>query len=121
MRGHDAGPAIRDRILLMLRTLLSLLLCVLTSYAQTKKIIVKGADPATLKEYQSVSPKARVIGVTAETVMQEIGDADAFIGTITPAEVRAGKKLKWVQVMSAGVGGTCFFPAATICATATSS
>jgi phosphoglycerate dehydrogenase-like enzyme len=37
--------------------------------------------------------------------MQEIGDADAFIGSITPEEVRAGKKLQWVQVMSAGVEG----------------
>ena len=35
--------------------------------------------------------------------MQEIGDADAFVGSITPAEVRAGKQLKWVQSMSAGV------------------
>src|ERR1700686_141681 len=84
-----------DKIPIMFRTLVPLLLCALISYAQTKKIIVKGADPATLKEYQSVSPKARFIGVTAETVMQEIGDADAFIGTITPAEVRAGKNLKW--------------------------
>jgi D-2-hydroxyacid dehydrogenase (NADP+) len=94
---------IRDKILLMRRTLLSLLLCALVSYAQTKKIIVKGIDPATLKEFQGVSPKAHVIGVTNESVMQEIGNADAFIGTITPAEVRAGKNLKWVAVMSAGL------------------
>jgi phosphoglycerate dehydrogenase-like enzyme len=87
----------------MFRTLLPLLLGALTAYAQTKKIIVEGADPAMLKEYQSVSSKARVIGVTPQTVMQEIGDADAFIGAITPAEVRAGKNLKWVAIMSAGV------------------
>jgi phosphoglycerate dehydrogenase-like enzyme len=41
--------------------------------------------------------------VTPETVMQEIGDADAFIGRITPEQVRAGEKLKWVGSMSAGV------------------
>ena len=35
--------------------------------------------------------------------MKEIGDADAFIGEIKPEQVRAGKNLKWVQVMSAGV------------------
>lgn len=35
--------------------------------------------------------------------MQEIADADGFVGGITPAEVRAAKKLKWVQSMSAGV------------------
>ena len=87
----------------MYRVLFSLLTLRLGFEAQTKKIIVKGADPAMLKEYQSVTPKARVIGVTNENVMQEIGDADALIGTITPAEVRAGKNLKWVAVMSAGV------------------
>jgi phosphoglycerate dehydrogenase-like enzyme len=79
------------------------LFCALICAAQTKKIVVRGADPEMLKEYQSVTPKARVIGVTAATVMQEIGDADAFIGDIKPAEVRAGKNLKWVAIMSAGV------------------
>jgi phosphoglycerate dehydrogenase-like enzyme len=34
--------------------------------------------------------------------MQEIADADAFVGSITPELVRAGKKLKWVQITSAG-------------------
>lgn len=80
-----------------------MLLCALAASAQTKKILVKGADPAMLKDYQNVTPKAHVVGVTNDSVMQEIGDADAMIGNITPAEVRAGKNLKWVAVMSAGV------------------
>src|SRR6266567_3521733 len=75
--------------------------------AQTKKILVMGAGP-DVKEYQSASPKANVIPVTKETVMKEIGDADAFIGTITPEMVRAGKKLKWTQIMSAGAEGVLF-------------
>jgi D-2-hydroxyacid dehydrogenase (NADP+) len=83
--------------------LLPLFLCALISSAQTKKILVEGADAEMLKEYRSVTPKARIVGVTSATVMQEIGDADAFIGVITPAEVRAGKNLKWVASMSAGV------------------
>src|SRR5437764_6589896 len=40
--------------------------------------------------------------------MQEIADADAFIGNITPEQVRAGKNLKWVGVMSAGVEQVLF-------------
>jgi phosphoglycerate dehydrogenase-like enzyme len=35
--------------------------------------------------------------------MREIADADAFIGEITPEMVRAGHKLRWVQLRSAGV------------------
>jgi D-2-hydroxyacid dehydrogenase (NADP+) len=41
-------------------------------------------------------------------VMKEIVDADAYIGDIRSPEVRAGKDLKWVGVMSAGVEGVLF-------------
>src|SRR5216683_3044055 len=88
-----------------LTLLLAVIACVLS--AQTKKILVMGAGP-DIAEYQSVSPKANVIPVTRENVMKEIGDADAFIGTITPEMVRAGKKLKWTQIMSAGVETVLF-------------
>lgn len=72
--------------------------------AGTKKILFSG--PAELaRELATASPKARIVPVTDETVMREIVDADAFIGAITPAQVRAGKKLRWVQTMSAGVEG----------------
>jgi phosphoglycerate dehydrogenase-like enzyme len=71
--------------------------------AQTKKILVLNADPALLGELQSASSKVRLVPVTPANVMQEIADADAFIGEIKPEQVRAGKNLKWVQVMSAGV------------------
>lgn len=78
-------------------------MCAASLNAQTKKILVQGADPAMLKDYQTASPKARIVGVTNETIMKEIVDADALIGNITPEQVRAGKNLKWVAVMSAGV------------------
>jgi len=79
-------------------------LCVLcgAAFAQQKKILITG-DPAAAKELQPIHSGARLVPVTKETVMQEIADADAFIGTVSPEMVRAGKKLKWVQVMSAGV------------------
>src|SRR5207302_491918 len=88
-----------------LTLLLAVTACALS--AQTKKILVMGAGP-DIKEYQSVSPKANVIPVTKENVMKEIVDADAFIGTITPEMVRTGKKLKWTQIMSAGVETVLF-------------
>src|SRR5262249_38861342 len=64
--------------------------------------------PDVLKELQGVSPQAKIVPVTKETVMKEIVDADAYIGNIRPEEVRAGKKLKWVQVNSAGVETVLF-------------
>ena len=71
--------------------------------AQEKKILVSTSRAETVEALQKASPLARIVPVTPETVMQEIGDADAFIGNITPEQVRAGKKLKWVGSVSAGV------------------
>lgn len=77
--------------------------CVLALHAQQKKILVRSWDEAFVRHLQSEVPAARVVPVTETTAMREIGDADAFIGDITSEEVRAGKNLKWVGVMSAGV------------------
>lgn len=89
----------------MRRLVLLLVVCTVAFSAQTRKILLDSNDPILLKELQSASPEARIVPVTDKSVMQEIGDADAFIGDIRPEEVRAGKKLQWVQVMSAGVEG----------------
>lgn len=87
----------------MLRLAVSALSFTLLLGAQPKKILLFNPDPALLRELENVTPLARIVPVNAESVMQEIADADAFIGNIRPEHVRAGKKLKWVQVMSAGV------------------
>lgn len=86
-----------------------LLICACALSAQTKKILVdREEEDVLVKDLQAASPKARIVPVNKANVMQEIGDADAFIGSVTPAEVRAGKNLKWVQVMSAGVEHVLF-------------
>ncbi|MBI3681608.1 MAG: D-2-hydroxyacid dehydrogenase [Acidobacteria bacterium] len=71
--------------------------------AQTKKILAWNTPPEGVRELQGITDKARIVAVSKENVMQEIADADAFLGDITPELVRAGKKLKWVQTRSAGV------------------
>ena len=92
----------------MRKLILSLGLCLLSLSAQTKKIVVSTPDPDILRELQSASPKVRIVPVTTQNAIQEIADADAFIGTITPEQVRAGKNLKWVGVMAAGVENVLF-------------
>jgi len=87
----------------MKRILLILAVFALTASAQTKIILVSGGSPDEIADWQRVSSKVKLVAVTNETVMSHIADADAFIGSITPEQVRAGKKLKWVQTMSAGV------------------
>jgi len=84
------------------------LVCGLTLHAQQKKILVADDDGALAKDFQSVTAQAKIVPVSEATTLQEIVDADAFIGNITSADVRAGKKLKWVGAMSAGVENLLF-------------
>ncbi|HXI41471.1 MAG TPA: D-2-hydroxyacid dehydrogenase [Bryobacteraceae bacterium] len=92
-----------------MRRLASLLaICACALSAQTKKIVVDNSEEGLAQELAGVSPKAQIVGVTKENVMREIADADAYVGDITPEQVRAGKRLQWVQVMSAGVEGVLF-------------
>lgn len=86
----------------MKRTLLLLALCATLLPAQPKKILVMG-DAEVARELQSVSDKVRVVNVTRDTLAGEIVDADAVVGEVRPQDIRAAKKLKWVQTMSAGV------------------
>ena len=90
----------------MRRLILIALACTFTLHAQ--KILVAGGDAALVQDLQSVTPRARIVPVTKANVMDEIVDADAYIGEITSPEVRAGKNLKWVGVMSAGVERVLF-------------
>ncbi len=79
------------------------IICLFSLSAQPKKILLTDSDPALARELQAVTPLARIVPVSEANLMAEIADADAVIGEISPAAVRAGKRLKWVQAMSAGV------------------
>ena len=80
-------------------SILSVALC----GAQTLKILVAGQSAETIADWQSASSKVKLVRVTSDSAMNEIADADAYIGNITPELVRAGKQLRWVQTLSAGV------------------
>jgi phosphoglycerate dehydrogenase-like enzyme len=86
-----------------MRFILTLVMCAYALSAQTKKVLITTVNPDELKELQSATTMARLVPVTPDTLMKEIVDADALIGEVKPEHVRAGKNLKWVQVMSAGV------------------
>jgi phosphoglycerate dehydrogenase-like enzyme len=84
------------------------LTCTLVLVAQQKKILVSDGDAPLIEELQGITTQARIVPVTEANVMSEIVEADAYIGEITSTEVRAGKNLKWVGVMSAGVERVLF-------------
>lgn len=70
--------------------------------AQTKKILVMGYPPATIQDWQTASDKVKLVAANPSTILTDIADADALIGEPSPAMVKAGKKLQWVQITSAG-------------------
>jgi phosphoglycerate dehydrogenase-like enzyme len=92
----------------MLRLIFVLFSCALSLWAQQKKILVAYNSPNLIEQLRRAAPQARIVPVSSGNVMAEIADADAFLGEITSAEVRAGKNLKWVGVMSAGVERVLF-------------
>src|SRR5437763_16376845 len=71
--------------------------------ADHKKIVVVGMDPDAIRDFQSVSPEVTVVSADRGTILNQVADADAIFGTITPDLFKADKKLKWVQIYSAGV------------------
>lgn len=87
----------------MIRLVVLCLLSVALCGGQTLKIVVSGQNPETIADWQTASEKVKLVRVTSETVKNEIADADAYIGNISPELVMAGKKLRWVQTLSAGV------------------
>jgi D-2-hydroxyacid dehydrogenase (NADP+) len=84
---------------------LALLMAVpLLSPAEQRKIVVIGMEPDAIREFQTVSPEVTVVAAAkGDQLLAQVADADAIFGTITPQLFHAAKKLKWVQIYSAGV------------------
>ena len=52
--------------------------------AQNKKIVVFGVDPNTVREFQSVTSNVTVVPAEPDRAIEQIADADAIVGTISP-------------------------------------
>lgn len=70
--------------------------------AQTKKILAPGLSQEWIDKIQAAVPGVTIVKDGS------VADADAVIGGITPEELRDAHKLKWVQVLSAGVDDVLF-------------
>ena len=70
-----------------------------------RKVVFSG-EPSSLALLQRTAPQGlSVVGAPSDTdaLLREVADADAVIGKIAPEVVAAGKKLRWVHSISAGV------------------
>jgi phosphoglycerate dehydrogenase-like enzyme/glyoxylase-like metal-dependent hydrolase (beta-lactamase superfamily II) len=73
-------------------------------WTKPKRIVVPNLMPARLAELKAVAPEVFFVPVNnAEEAAKEAADADAVLGFCTQDILKAGKKLRWIQVGHAGV------------------
>src|SRR5438270_9203300 len=88
----------------------------LSLHAQTVKIVVQ--NPAVMKELQAsgeMPPQVKLVTASGADLTREIADADGFVGgPLSATDLKAAKKLRWVQSFSAGVENQLFLSGNTI-------
>ncbi len=73
-------------------------------WAPPRRVVVPGLMPARLAELKRLAPEIEFVPVkTAAEAARAVADADAVLGFCTPEIVRAGNRLRWVQVGAVGV------------------
>jgi phosphoglycerate dehydrogenase-like enzyme/glyoxylase-like metal-dependent hydrolase (beta-lactamase superfamily II) len=74
-------------------------------WKKPKKIVVpSGLMPSRLAELKGVAPEVLFVPVkNAAEAAEEAADADAVLGFCTPDIIKAGKKLRWIQLGSTPV------------------
>ncbi len=86
-----------------MRWVLLLVAAVSSASAEPKKVVVTGLEPEAVEGLRRAVPEVRIVPAGGGQLLAAIADADAVLGTISAELVRAGKKLRWAQVYSAGV------------------
>jgi len=68
------------------------------------KVLVVGLQPDEVARIRERAPSAKIVAVAdREQAMREVGDADALVGVLDAELLAKGTRLRWVQVLSAGV------------------
>src|SRR5512135_336283 len=80
----------------------AIILTAVGGFAQVK-IVVTEAGPSEIQQIRATVPGATIVAGEEAALAKQVADADAIIGDINPELFRAARKLRWVQVYSAGV------------------
>lgn len=82
----------------------------ITMYVEAgPRVLVAGVSEQELKDLKQAVPEVDLFTARGEELASKVIDADGLVGTCSPEVVKAGRKLKWVQVGSAGVS-YCMYP-----------
>ena len=78
-----------------------------------KKVVFTSSQrlsESDFRELRAAAPSLNIVVATRENLLQELADADAVIGGLNKEQFLAAKKLKWMQVTSAGVENQLAIP-----------
>jgi phosphoglycerate dehydrogenase-like enzyme len=76
------------------------------------RIVVSTGDAERLAWLQAAVPDVQLVGAkNAEEAAREARDADAVIGSCAPSVLAAGGRIRWIQLLSAGVERCVALPA----------
>jgi len=74
-------------------------------WRKPQRIVVRAESPARLAGFQQAAPGVEFVAAKDEAAaLALIADADALIGFCEPDLVAAGKRLRWIQLFTAGAG-----------------
>lgn len=73
-----------------------------------KIVTMANIQPEYAKRIASYAPGIEIVKAGSDDLMQKIVDAEVFYGSPTPKLLEVAKRLKWVQVGSAGVENYVF-------------
>lgn len=70
------------------------------NWTEPRRIVIPDVMPARLKELKLIAPKVEFVPVrNAEEAAKAVEGADAVVGFLTDDILRAGRKLRWVQLV----------------------
>jgi len=81
-------------------------------WKEPRRIVVRADSPDRLAPFRAAAPGVEFVAARDEAAaLALVGDADALIGWCNPELVAAGKRLRWIQLFSAGAGPCSAIPA----------
>jgi phosphoglycerate dehydrogenase-like enzyme len=87
----------------------TIFLSLLASSLGASRVLIVGLSEEQMVSMRNAVPEVELVAGEREELAGLVANADGLIGTCDPEIVKAGKKLRWVQVGSAGVS-YCMYP-----------
>lgn len=80
-------------------------------WRKPKRVLVAGIGAPLVQALRSAAPDVEFIVATPADAAQKAANVDATIGVCTPAVIAAGKSIRWIQLVTAGVENCVRIPA----------